>query len=653
MKTLPAEESRRPAVAIGKPRSLHLSLSTGHVVGKIASYTALVLGALVMIFPLFWMLTASFKPEWQILTQPPIWIPSEWEQVRAGDTAKEFPLWYATAPDGSRMTVFEIGARRYTTVADVTRIDGLISVPAGELSDPKPATIDGVSLNVRTWSSNDGPRKVVALARDGDNLVVAPVESLAGLAERRPLDEVNARDRANVEIDDVRYTGRAADDEGGVLVQAGPETQLDVVAPRDVAEAAFLAAEDAPINPEFFPIGNTELQLYRLKDHPEDEWYVLLSLEAWQPIIDLDELQDESLVVSASQLTGETAPRAFGDVSMPVNTVALEDGTAQDVIVIDHLEDRVLVIPADSVDTLRLAPVSNNLGDPFVQRINTFPVRYIDDYEVGRDQISVALIGDRQTKALMAPQSAIADVFDVPGRSLERVLHVRLRYENYLEAMSKNLGGATFFTFFKNSGIVVALNLIGHYFSVILVAYAFARLRAPGKNILFLILLSTMMLPFPVLLIPTYEIFNSFGMLNTLWPLFIRSFFGNAFLIFLLRQFFMGIPRELEEAAVIDGANTFQVLWSVILPLSKPALATIGIFTFWWNWNAFLEPFVYVNSVKNFTVSLGLAFFKGQYVYNFHWLMAAGMVAIIPMILIFFFAQRYFIEGIQMTGLKG
>lgn len=653
MKTLPAEEPRRPAVAIGKPRSLHLSLSTGHVVGKIASYTALVLGALVMIFPLFWMLTASFKPEWQILTQPPIWIPSEWEQVRAGDTAKEFPLWYATAPDGSKTTVFEIGARRYTTVADVTRIDGLISVPAGELSDPKPATIDGVSLNVRIWSSNDGPRKVVALARDGDNLVVAPVESLAGLAERRPLDEVNARDRANVEIDDVRYTGRAADDEGGVLVQAGPETQLDVVAPRDVAEAAFLAAEDAPINPEFFPIGNTELQLYRLKDHPEDGWYVLLSLEAWQPIIDLDELQDESLVVSAGQLTGETAPRAFGDVSMPVNVIALEDGTAQDVIVIDHLEDRVLVIPADSVDTLRLAPVSNNLGDPFVQRINTFPVRYIDDYEVGRDQISVALIGDRQTKALMAPQSAIADVFDVPGRSLERVLHVRLRYENYLEAMSKNLGGATFFTFFKNSGIVVALNLIGHYFSVILVAYAFARLRAPGKNILFLILLSTMMLPFPVLLIPTYEIFNSFGMLNTLWPLFIRSFFGNAFLIFLLRQFFMGIPRELEEAAVIDGANTFQVLWSVILPLSKPALATIGIFTFWWNWNAFLEPFVYVNSVKNFTVSLGLAFFKGQYVYNFHWLMAAGMVAIIPMILIFFFAQRYFIEGIQMTGLKG
>ncbi|WP_119070214.1 carbohydrate ABC transporter permease [Aggregatilinea lenta] len=652
MKTIPAEEPQR-ATAIGKPPSLHLSQSTGHIVGKLISYAILVLGALVMIFPLFWMLSASFKPEWQILTTPPIWIPSEWEQVSAGDTAKEFPLWYATAPDGSESKVFEIGARRYTTVADVTRIEGLVSVPATELGDPTPTTVDGVSLNVRAWTTGGESRRVVALARDGDNLVVAPVESLAGLADRRPLDEVNARDRANVEFDDVRFTGRAADEEGGVLVQVGPETQLDVVAPRGVAEAAFLTAEDAPIEPEFFPIGNTELQLYHLKDHPQDEWYVLLSLEAWQPIIDLDELQTDSFSVSADQLTGETTSHVFGDVSMPVNTVALDDGTTQEVIVIDHLEDRVLVIPTEGIETMRLAPVSNNLGDPFVQRINTFPVRYIDDYAQGRDQISVALIGERQTKALVAPQAAIANVFDVPGRSLERVLHVRLRYENYTEAMSKNLGGATFFTFFKNSGIVVGLNLIGHYFSVILVAYAFARLRAPGKDVLFIILLSTMMLPFPVLLIPTYEIFNTFGMLNTLWPLFIRSFFGNAFLIFLLRQFFMSIPRELEEAAVIDGANTLQVLWSVILPLSKPALATIGIFTFWWNWNAFLEPFVYINSVKNFTVSLGLAFFKGQYVYNFHWLMAAGMVAIIPMILIFFFAQRYFIEGIQMSGLKG
>jgi ABC-type glycerol-3-phosphate transport system permease component len=142
-------------------------------------------------------------------------------------------------------------------------------------------------------------------------------------------------------------------------------------------------------------------------------------------------------------------------------------------------------------------------------------------------------------------------------------------------------------------------------------------------------------------------------MINTLWPLFIRAFFGNAFLIFLLRQFFAGIPIELEDAARIDGANTLQILWHVMLPLSKPALATIGVFTFWWTWNSYFEPYVYLSSVKHFTVSLGLGFFKSQYAYNFRFVMAASIIAILPIILIFFFAQRYFIEGIQLTGMKG
>ncbi len=195
--------------------------------------------------------------------------------------------------------------------------------------------------------------------------------------------------------------------------------------------------------------------------------------------------------------------------------------------------------------------------------------------------------------------------------SLKRVLKIRFRYQNYTEALSRDVGGANFLTFYKNSAIVVLLNLLGIYLSVIPVAYGFARLQAPGKNFMFLLLLSTLMIPFPVLLIPTYEIFKKLGMLNTLWPLFIRSFFGSAFFTFLLRQFFMSIPRELEEAARIDGANTLQVLWNVMLPLSKPALLTIGIFTFWWNWNSFFEPFVYVSNIKNFTVTVGSGVFQG------------------------------------------
>jgi multiple sugar transport system permease protein len=254
---------------------------------------------------------------------------------------------------------------------------------------------------------------------------------------------------------------------------------------------------------------------------------------------------------------------------------------------------------------------------------------------------------------LVVPESAITEAFDVPSESLEPVRRIRFYFENYTDTLARDVGGANFVTFFGNSTLLVLLNIVGHFISVTLVAYGFARLRAPGKRVLFLILLSTMMLPWPVMLIPQYEIFQNLDMINTLWPLFIRSFFGNAFLIFLLRQFFMGIPTDLEDAALIDGASRLQVLWHVMLPLSKPALATIGIFTFWWTWNSFFEPFIYLNSIKNFTVSLGLGFFKSQYAYTFHLLMAASMIAIVPIILIFFFAQRYFIEGIQLSGLKG
>jgi len=163
-----------------------------------------------------------------------------------------------------------------------------------------------------------------------------------------------------------------------------------------------------------------------------------------------------------------------------------------------------------------------------------------------------------------------------------------------------------------------------------------------------------MMLPYPVTLVPVYEIFRDMGIVNTLWPLFLRSFFGNAFLIFMLRQFFTSIPRELEDAARIDGANIAQIIVKVIVPLSKPAIATVIIFTFWWTWNSFLEPFIFLSSPDLFPVSVGLNFFNDQYGTIFYdRLISASVMSMLPMILLFFFAQRYFIEGIQMTGIKG
>jgi ABC-type glycerol-3-phosphate transport system permease component len=630
-----------------------LSRSTGRRIGKIITYFLLTGGALVMLFPLFWMFTSSFKPEWQILVQPPIWIPSDWIHVQAGDTTQEIPIWSAVDGNGEQQEVIRVGVRRFTTVIDASALPELMTVPPEQLSDAQPTPVGNAVFNVRTWTAEDGTtQQVVALARDGDNLVIARVDDLTAIASIRPLDEVNGGERANIEVGDYRFQARELPDEGLTLIALGPESELTVVASKDIAAGAILVPAESLNSADTALFGSTQLDVYTLADQPENETYVLLSSESWQPIIDLEEAHRAGFAIQNDALSGNVELQLINSVAMPVDTLVQEDGTEVQVVILVAENNESFVIPLDEVTTLRLTPLGK-LVQPFVENIGGVAIRYRDDYVEQGERSSIAIVGERRDMALVVPHSVVTSAFDVPTSSLSPVLVPNLQTQNYVDALSKDLGGATFFTFFRNSGLLVILNLLGHFLSVTLVAYAFARLRAPGKNFLFLILLSTMMLPFPVMLIPTFEIFQKLGMINTLWPLFIRSFFGNAFLIFLLRQFFMSIPIELEDAARIDGASTLQVLWHVMLPLSKPALATIGIFTFWWTWNSFFEPYVYLSSVTNFTVSLGLAFFKGQYTTSYHLLMAASMVVILPIILIFFFAQRYFIEGIQLTGLKG
>ncbi|MBN1202487.1 MAG: ABC transporter permease subunit [Anaerolineae bacterium] len=629
-------------------RNWRMSKSTGRRIRLTITYILLTAGAITMAFPLVWMFLASFKPEWQILTNPPIWIPSKWVHVNAGDSTKEIALWKVENPEGEEVQVFTIGTRRYTTAVDINALaDVLLSVPADQLSDARAQTVGDVTLNVRR---QQGGGEVVALARDGSNLVVAPAEVVAGAAQRLPLDLVNSGARANITIGDYKFQARELDED--ILLALGPESQLTVSVPKSTAQDIFLVHPEELSDPQFFHIGNTDLQLYRLEGRPGDQRFVQVGLETWQPVLEMDEALEHGYTIPTEDLPGTPEIRAFELATMPVYTFTQEDGSEQEVILLTQTGPNSFVIPVDAATTIRLSPLEK-LSYPFVKTVDGVSLRYLDDYEEQGEKHSIVIVGERIDMTMVVPQASIDEAFDVDSGSLDRVLKVRFRLENYVEALSRDVGGATFITFYKNSAIVVFLNLLGTYLSVIPVAYGFARLEAPGKNTLFLVLLSTMMIPFPVLLIPTYEIFRTLGMLNTLWPLFIRAFFGSAFFTFLLRQFFMNIPRELEEAARIDGANTLQVLWNVILPLSKPALLTIGIFTFWWNWNAFFEPFVYVNSIQNFTVTLGLAFFKGQYVYNYHWLMAAGMTTIIPIIVLFFLAQRYFIEGIQLTGLKG
>ena len=222
------------------------------------------------------------------------------------------------------------------------------------------------------------------------------------------------------------------------------------------------------------------------------------------------------------------------------------------------------------------------------------------------------------------------------------------RWENYREALTY----LPFGRYAVNTLIISLGAIVGHVLSCTIVAYGFARLRAPGKDFLFLLLLSTLMLPYPVTMVPLFALFNALGWIDTFLPLIIPTFFGNAFYIFLLRQFFLTLPPDLEDAARIDGANTLQVLRHVILPISMPALATVVIFTFQASWNDFLQPLIYLQDQSRYTLTLGLNFFRGSFQVKWSYLMAASLVVVLPVVIVFFLAQRLFIRGIAMTGIK-
>lgn len=211
---------------------------------------------------------------------------------------------------------------------------------------------------------------------------------------------------------------------------------------------------------------------------------------------------------------------------------------------------------------------------------------------------------------------------------------------------------------FLNSVLVVLLTTSGSLVTASLVAYSLARFDYRGRDVLFMITLATMMLPAQVTLIPQFVLFYKLGWINTILPLWVPHWFGGgAFAIFLMRQFFLTLPRDLDEAALIDGAGYFRIFWLILLPLCKPVLATLAIITIIASWSDFLGPLIYLNSPEKFTVSVGLQFFKavpevgGEPMQ--HLLMAACIMSMIPIIVIFFFGQRFFVQGIVMSGIKG
>jgi len=224
-----------------------------------------------------------------------------------------------------------------------------------------------------------------------------------------------------------------------------------------------------------------------------------------------------------------------------------------------------------------------------------------------------------------------------------------IKWSNYPDAIA----ALPFWTYTRNTIFITIFNIVGVILSCSLVAYAFARLRWPGKNPLFLLLLSTMMLPPQVTMIPLFILFKNLGWVDTFLPLVVPAFFGNAFFIFLLRQFFLTIPRDLEDAARVDGCPWLGIYWHIILPLSKPALATVGVFTFMSVWNDFIGPLIYLNSESKKTLALGLQVFFGEHTAEWSQLMAVSTLMLLPLLMLFFLAQRYFIEGITLTGMKG
>lgn len=236
------------------------------------------------------------------------------------------------------------------------------------------------------------------------------------------------------------------------------------------------------------------------------------------------------------------------------------------------------------------------------------------------------------------------------------VMHVSFRWQNFPDAMnraSRPSVDASFWVYFKNSLIIAFFTIVGTLLSNAPVAYAFARLKFPGRDILFVIVLATMMLPYQVTMIPLYLFFNNFlhwG--DTFLPIIVPAFFANAYDVFLLRQFFRTIPEEMCDAARVDGASEWQIFTQLVIPLSVPVLATVTVFTFLWAWNDFTGPLLFLTSPKNFTMALGLQDFQSQRTLVWNQLMAAATVFTIPIVVAFFFAQKTFIQGIKLTGSK-
>lgn len=308
--------------------------------------------------------------------------------------------------------------------------------------------------------------------------------------------------------------------------------------------------------------------------------------------------------------------------------------------------------------------ISTSLKDPAQIRsdANTLIPRKPQTVQINGESFnlySVKVNGENSTMAMIKKAPGGMALFAdpaTPEQTVELKLNEQtplyrldIHWGNYPEA----LNSMPFFTYLGNTMLVTFIGMFGMLFSSSLVAYGFSRFRARWLNVLFLVLLATVMLPSQVRLIPLYIFFQKLGWVNTLLPLIVPQFFANAYDVFLLRQFFMTIPLELDDAAKIDGANPLQILLYIILPQARPALVSVGIFHFLYAWNDFYEPLIFLHTKENWTLAVGLQTFDALYTINTHLIMAISVLMIVPPILLFFFSQKIFTQGVVFSGVKG
>jgi len=290
--------------------------------------------------------------------------------------------------------------------------------------------------------------------------------------------------------------------------------------------------------------------------------------------------------------------------------------------------------------------------DHFIAESNAWHVTERSATKMRQRTLAQAVVPAAEIEARIAPrwQNYRLALATMGGRSVEEV-------EGTIVVRETGIGEDTavsFTTFLRNTLVVCLLGVFGAVLSNAIIAYGFAKIRWRGRDTVFALTLATMMVPFPVLMVPLYGVFKWLGWIGSLKPLWVPAFFGSAFNIFLLRQFYRTIPEELSEAARIDGCSEWGIFWRIILPLSRPVLAVVALFHFLWAWNDFMGPLLYLTRKHTFTLALALQNYQMQHGgVEWHLLMAASAVVVIPIIILFFFTQKTFIKGIATTGIKG